>query len=432
MRIIQLTPGTGSFYCGTCMRDNTLVVALRKLGHDAVMVPMYLEPTLDETSGAGESPLFYGGINVYLQQVSGLFRSTPRWLDRILDAPALLRSAGKRAGATKASELGALTVSMLRGEDGRQAKELDRLVAWLATEGKPDVVCLSNALLIGLARRIKAETGARVVCTLQGEDSFLDSLPEPDRSLAWETVQERAKDVDAFIAVSHYHAKLMIDRAHLQTDRVHVVYNGINLDGYGDRAPKSGPPTIGYLARLCPTKGLHTLIDAFIILRKRDNVPGARLQVAGAMTDSDQSFVAEQQARLKSAGLDADAEFLPNISREAKVRFLQGLSVLSVPATYGESFGLYVIEGLAAGVPFVQPDHAAFPELLSQTNGGVVCKPNDPESLAIEIESLLLDPVRASTLAESGQRAVQERFSAKSMAKSVLAVFEEVINGARV
>src|SRR5215472_522525 len=159
MRIIQLTPGTGSFYCGTCIRDNALVVALRALGQDALMVPMYLQPTLDEASGAEGAPLFYGGVNVYLQQKFGLFRKTPRWLDRLFDSPGMLEAAARRAGMTRASQLGDLTVSTLRGEEGRQVKELDRLVEWLASsDGRADVVCLSNILLIGLARRIKAQT----------------------------------------------------------------------------------------------------------------------------------------------------------------------------------------------------------------------------------------------------------------------------------
>src|SRR4051812_12158337 len=141
MRFIQLTSGTGSFYCGTCLRDNALVSELGRQGHDALMVPLYLPPALDEAPAPGEAPLFYGGINVYLQHKSALFRGTPRWLDRLLDAPGLLRAAGSRAGMTAPSDLADLTLSMLRGEDGNQVKELDRLVDWLRETGHPDVVC---------------------------------------------------------------------------------------------------------------------------------------------------------------------------------------------------------------------------------------------------------------------------------------------------
>src|SRR5437763_268183 len=96
MRIVQLTAGTGSFYCGTCLRDNALVAELRRQGHDALLVPLYLPLALDEPPATPATPLFYGGVNVYLQQQSSLFRKTPRWVDRLLDAPGVLRAAAKR------------------------------------------------------------------------------------------------------------------------------------------------------------------------------------------------------------------------------------------------------------------------------------------------------------------------------------------------
>ena len=431
MRILQLTPGTGSFYCGTCMRDNALTVALRRQGHDALMVPLYLPPALDEASAAEGAPLFYGGVNVYLQQASPLFRRTPRWLDGLLDSPAVLRGAARRAGMTKASELGEMTLSMLRGEDGHQAKELTRLVEWVASEdGRADVVCLSNALLLGLARRIRAETGARVVCTLQGEDTFLDSLDEPHRTASWDTLAERAADVDAFVAVSHYHADLMTRRMKLPPDRVHVVYNGIDLTGYGPASPPTDPPVLGYLARMCPPKGLGTLVDAYLLLRKRGRVKGLKLRVAGAQTAGDVSYVESLRARLDAEGVGADAAFFPNIDRAEKVAFLRGLSAFSVPATYGESFGLYVIEALAAGVPVVQPRHAVFPELLAETGGGVLCEPDDPSALADALEALLLDPERARALGEQGRRTVIERFNVDVMAENVARVFAGVMEQA--
>jgi glycosyltransferase involved in cell wall biosynthesis len=426
MRIIQLTPGTGSFYCGTCLRDNALVAELRRQGHDALLVPLYLPTALDEAAANEGAPLFYGGMNVYLQQKSALFRKTPRWVDRVLDAPPVLQVVASRAGSTRASELGDLTVSTLRGEEGHQVKELDRLCDWLR-EVRPDVVCLSNALLIGLARRIKERTGAAVVCTLQGEDGFLDSLPKGDREAAWQTLTERAADVDAFIAVSHYYGDLMQRRVCLPADRVHVVYNGILLDDYEPAPAAPEPPVLGFLSRMCPPKGLATLVQAYILLRKNDRIRGLKLRVAGSMTASDEAFVEQLRAELTAAGLEGDAQFLPNVSREEKIAFLRGLSVLSVPATYGESFGLYVIEALAAGVPVVQPRHAAFPELIAATGGGTLCEPDDPEALAAAVETLLADPAAARTMGARGREAVLQQFSVKRMAAGVMGVFERVM-----
>jgi glycosyltransferase involved in cell wall biosynthesis len=423
MRIVIVTAGTGSFYCGTCMRDNALAVALRDQGHDAILVPLYLPPSLDEPSATENSPLFYGGVNVYLQQSSGLFRHTPRWVDRVFDSPGMLRMAANRAGSTQAKDLGELTVSTLRGEDGNQAKELDRLIEWLISDFKPDVVCLSNALLMGLAESIKTRTGAALFCTLQGEDAFLDSLPDPHREEAWRLLSEGAQKTDGLIAVSNYHANLMMERARLPKALLHVVYNGIRLDGYGPRPVSPDPPVIGYLARMCQAKGLDDLVDSFILLRKRGSRPTARLRMAGSVTASDQPFVDALKERLRQAGLESESEFLPNVSREDKIRFLRGLTVLSVPATYGESFGLYLIEAWAAGVPVVQPRHAVFPELILFTGAGLLYEPDDAHALADRLQEILADPARAEAMGEKGREAVLKHFTAEAMARQVLNVF---------
>lgn len=430
MRIVTLTAGTGSFHCGTCMRDNALTLALRRAGHDATLAPLYLPMVLDEESAAGGAALFYGGVNVYLQQKSGLFRKTPRWLDSLFDAPALLESAAKRSGMTRATELGELTLSMMQGRSGKQVKELERLAGWLAEEGRPEVVVLSNAILLGIASRIKERTGAAIVCTLQGEDGFLDGLPEPYRTQVWSRLGANGRNaVDAFVAVSRYHAALMTERASLPADRIHVIHNGISLDGYPDasRVAAANPPVLGYMARMCALKGLGALVDAFIEIKLRGNIPCLKLRVAGSQTDSDAAFVAGLQEKLTAVGVADDTEFLPNVSREQKIDFLSGLSVLSVPAMYGESFGLYIIEAMAAGTPVVQPRHAGFTEIVEATGGGVLYDPGRQGALTDTLEGLLTDPNRARELGEAGRKAVRDRFSVDQMAAAHVRVFEEVL-----
>ena len=114
MKLVQLTPGAGGMFCGNCFRDNALVAALRRQGHDTLMVPLYLPLTLDEAPTAS-TPTFFGGINVYLDQLLPLHRRLPGWLRRLFDAPALLKLASGRAAKTKAEDVGDLTLSMLRG-----------------------------------------------------------------------------------------------------------------------------------------------------------------------------------------------------------------------------------------------------------------------------------------------------------------------------
>jgi glycosyltransferase involved in cell wall biosynthesis len=413
-------------YCGGCLRDNALVAALRKLGHQVTMVPLYLPLTLDEADQSAGTPIFFGGINVYLGQKSALFRGAPGWLRDLLSSRPVLNWAAGKTAKTRAADVGELTLSMLRGEAGNQVRELDDLIAWLKTQTQPDLLCLSNALLIGMARRLKSELRAPVVCALQGEDTFLEALPEAARAACWRELAQRAQEVDMFIAPSRYFGDLMRERLRLAPDKVRVVPNGINLEGYGEEgrdpkceAQRQSVPALGFFARMCPEKGLDLLVEAYIRLRQRGRVGNLRLRVGGSCGPADTAFVNALQDKLRSGGLLGEAEFLPNLDRARKVEFMRSLSVFSVPAHYGEAFGLYALEAMAAGVPVVQPRTAAFPELIEATGGGVLCAPHDPGTLAEAIEGLLLNPARAQVLGQAGRRAVFDRFSAEAMARAM-------------
>jgi glycosyltransferase involved in cell wall biosynthesis len=426
VNIVQITPGAGAMFCGNCFRDNALVRALRAQGHDVLMVPLYLPLTLDEEDQSRGTPIFFNGVNVYLEQKSEWFRNAPAWMHRLFASPRLLKWAAGRAAKTQAADLGDLTLSMIRGEDGNQARELAELIAFLKTQRRPDVICLSNVLLAGLARRLKSELGATIACVLQGEDAFLDGLPESHRARTLQTLSERCRDIDLFLPPSNYFGNLMRERLDLPAERVRVVYDGINLEGY-ENANTSAPqnPTLGFFARMCREKGLDTLVEAFIILKERHRVKNLKLKVGGSCSPADQPLVRQLCDRLKAKVFLEDVEFFPNVDRAGKLAFFQSLSVLSVPALYGEAFGLYVIEALASGVPVVQPRHAAFPEIIELSGGGVICEPGNPAALADALEPLLLDPERARALGEAGRKSVREKFSAEQMARESVRVFGE-------
>ena len=221
---------------------------------------------------------------------------------------------------TSARDLGETTISMLRAEQGRQIKELNRLVEWLAAqENKPDIICLSNILLVGLAGPIKKRLGVPVVCLLQDEDGFLDGLSPLYSDKAWRTIAERSNDVDAFIAVSKYYAQAMRERLRIDDDRVHVVYTGISLGQY--ESPQAAPeiPTIGYLSRMCADRGLDTLVDAFIKLKRPERLPNARLRITGGRRSDDKAFIERMQQKLRSQGLLGDVEFLADFTAAARV-----------------------------------------------------------------------------------------------------------------
>jgi glycosyltransferase involved in cell wall biosynthesis len=423
MKIVFLTPGTGSYYCGVCMRDNAIAREMIRQGHEALLVPMYLPLTLDEQQASAHLPVFYGGISVYLKQKFAFFRSTPRWLDKLLNARGFLRLAGKQAGMTGGQELGDITISMLRGEEGNQARELDELVRWVAQE-RPDVVWLSTALLAGLARRIKRELGIPVFCSLQGEDTFLDELSEPARTEAWQTLADRARDLECVVSPSTWYSELMGRRMQLAPEQLRTIPNGINLEGYAPGEPEQ-PPVIGFLARLIPGKGLGLVADAFVELKRRARFPQTRLRCIGAMTAADERYVQTLQKKIAAAGLTADVEFRPNVSREEKIAGLQTLTLLTTPTTYGESFGLFLLEAMAAGVPVVQPRTAAFPEIVEQTGGGILFDEITPSGLADAWESLLADPARARELGRRGRASVESDYSIERLASNLLALAQE-------
>ena len=428
MNIIQLTPGAGPMFCGNCFHDNALVAALRKLGHDATMLPLYLPIHVDEEDQSAGQPIFFGGINVYLEQKSAFFRGAPAWVHRMLNSRRLLEWAAGRTAKTRASDVGEILLSMLRGETGHQDREITELVAWLREHAKPDVICLSNALLIGMARRLKAELRTPVACLLQGEEPYLDSLPAAYRDPAWQLLLERAVDVDAWIGPSRWAADRMAQRLKLRPERVHVVHNGISLDGYEELGPQASArsqaaPVLGYFTRMCKEKGLDTLVEAYILIKQRERVPRLKLHIGGGCGPGDEPFVKSLRKRLAEAGYIGEVSFNPNLSRPEKIAFLKALTVFSAPALYGESFGLYLIEALAAGVPVVQPRVAAFPEIIAATGGGVLCEPGDPKLLANAIEELLLNPERARELGGAGRRAVFEKFGAEAMARETSRVF---------
>jgi len=427
MRIIQITPGSGdNFYCENCLRDNLIVRTLRHLGHDAILVPLYLPPQLEDTGKDNPTPIFFGGINVYLQQKLGLFCKTPRWVDKLFDSRGLLRLAAKKAGMTSAKDLGETTISMLRGEEGRQVKELERLADWLAKEAKPDVVCLSNALLTGLARRIKERLEVPVACLLQDEDGFLDGLGEAYGLEAWRILRERLSEVDALIAVSEYYAGAMRKRLHLAAERVEVVYGGVEAERYEPAEAGPEAATIGFLSRMCEEKGLDILAEAFIALKQEEEYRACRLHIAGGQLSNDASYVRKVKDRLSAAGVEGDVRFWESFEGEERIRFLRGLSVLSVPERKGEAFGLYLLEAMATGAPVVQPRNGVSVELIETTGGGVLYEPNDAAALSSALKELLGNAEKRRELGKRGRDAVREKFAMTTSAKKLLAIYERV------
>ncbi len=421
-------------YCGSCLRDNALATELISRGHGVTLLPVYT-PTLTDETNVSQEKVFFGGISVYLEQHVPLFRKSPQWLDRLWDSTPMLRWASRRSISTSPKMLGELTVSMLKGEAGFQHKEISKLLDWLKHEGSPDVISLPYTLLLGLARPLQEALGRPICCTLQGEDLFLEGLQEPYRSESKELIRANTEYVDAFIAVSKYYAEFMPRYLGIPREKIRVVPLGINLDGYEPRIEsrarqhRSEPFTVGFFARIAPEKGLRELAEAYRHLRQAGGLPdNARLEAAGYLAPEHKAYLSNIEEQMAAAGLASEFHYRGVLDRKQKIDFLRTLDVLSVPATYDEPKGMFLLEAMACGIPVVQPRRGGFTEVVEQTGGGLLVEPDDSASLAEGILKLYLDPALAGRLAENGFQKVRELYSVARMADRALEAYESMLH----
>ena len=429
MKVAYITAGAAGMYCGTCIHDNTVATVLKKQGHNVTLIPTYT-PTRTDEANVSLNRVFFGGLNVYLQQKLSLFRHTPWAVDRLLDSPTLLNGLSRFSGATDARDLGQLTVSMLSAEQGYQKKELAKLVQWLKTANRPDIVYLTNSMLVGFAREIKNALGVPVICALQGEDIFLQELIEPYKTEALTLLAERAADADGFVAPCRYYAHFMAD-AYLKVpvDNIDVVPLGLNLDGHGEAVSRPGHPpfVIGYLARICPEKGLHILVDAFYALTQELGKENIHLHVAGYLGKKDIPYFEELESQIQAWDLAASFVHHGEVTRSQKIDFLNRLHVFCVPTVYRESKGLSILEALANGVPVVQPRHGAFPEMIEATGGGILVTPESADAVVKGIMALYNDAEQRERLGRTGQSNVHQKFNDAAVAAQLLAVFQKYL-----
>jgi glycosyltransferase involved in cell wall biosynthesis len=428
MKIAHIIPGSGgSFYCGNCMRDSKYIRALKDLGHQVIKVPLYL-PIFDDAHDLDEVPVFYGAVTLYLKQQFPIFRHMPAFVEHALDSKSVLEMAARKAGSTRAKGLEEMTISMLLGEDGNQKEELERLVDWLADEAKPDVVHLSNALLLGLAHRIKERMNVTVVCSLQDEDVWVDAMDDQYRQKVWDLMSERGKDVDVFIPVSNFYSAEIHRRMVIPEAKMVPVHIGVDTADYFPKNIVTKDPVIGYLSRMCEENGLAVLVDAFILLRENQAYSAVKLKITGGKTGDDTHFIKEQRHKISRAGLENDVFWVDEFEGEERQKFFDSVRLISVPVLNGEAFGLYMLEAMASGIPMVQPALGAFPEVIETSGGGVVYGENKPELLAKAIGELIYNDARLQELSAAGIAGVKAHFDIHAQAKKMLTVYESVKN----
>jgi glycosyltransferase involved in cell wall biosynthesis len=430
MRILSITAGAAGMYCGSCFRDNALAAELLARGHDVTLQPVYT-PTLVDEPNVSETTVLLGGINIYLQHSSALFRRLPRFVERLLDSPRVIRTLARGGGTTDPRLLGELTLSTLDGRSGVLRKEFDKLAEWIRSEPLPDVINIPNSLLIAMAAPLREATGRPVCCTLQGEELFLSGLQPAYRARALEAIQRQVPSVDRFIAVSDYGAAFMADLLRIPPARIDVVPLGINLQGYERREAARDRFAVGYFARIAPEKGLHELARAYVAFRRRAEHADARLEVAGYMAPSQSRYLDGARAILADAGYAGEFRYHGAVDRTAKLAFLRELDVLSVPATYDEPKGMFLLEAMASGVPVVQPRRGAFTEVVEKTGGGLLVTPDETDSLADALHALWRDRDRARVLGRQAFEGVRAHYSIQQSAARLVEVYQAVLGERR-
>lgn len=427
MKILQIIPGSGgSFYCGNCLRDDKFYESIKRLGHDVIKIPMYLPLFANGDVNQNHIPVFYGAVSLYLKQQFPFLRRFPKSFDRLMNSKAMLRMAAKRSGSTDAKGLEAMTISMLKGEDGNQSSELDEMVSWIESHYKPDVIHISNALLLGLAHQLKSRLNVPVVCSLQDEDVWVNAMEPQKANEVWNLMAEKAKDVDAFIAVSDYFAEFSKVNIKIPTEKMHRVYLGVHPDNYVFKNAAEKERKIGFISRLCYENGLDILLEAFIGLKKDPDYKDVKLVLTGGYTGADKSFLRRIRKLITKHNLDSEIEWQEKFNNEERLKFFEKVQVLSVPVRGGEAFGIYLTESLASGIPVIQPNEGAFPEIVEKTNGGLIYEKNNAKELQKKLEEILSGKHDISELSEFARKGVEEEFHIQKLSQKIVDVYQSL------
>lgn len=425
------------------MHDNSLARAMINHGWDIQLIPTYTPIRTDEQDVTIDH-VYFGGINLYLQQKIPLFRHIPAMLDRIFDNPWLIKRLTAKASETSPKLLGSLSVSMLKGLHGNQRKEVRRLVRWLQTDVKPDGLLLTNMLIAGFVPYFKQQLDIPVVTMLQGDDIFLDSLPESYREQAVNEIRKLGPHIDAFIYHSQFYADKMNEWFSFDPGKTHITPLAIDTTDFeyggqqaNQQTSSSGLPSIdpqktciGYLARIAPEKGLHVLVDAFIRLKQTEAGRQTHLLIAGWLGDHNRGYAEQQKNKLVAAGLDQDFDFLGTVDRPTKIAFLNQLDIFSVPTVYQDPKGIFVLEAMASGLPVIQPAHGAFPEIIQSTGGGLLFEPENDQQLAEQLATLLADPQLRRELGVTGRDNVRQHRNLTTLAADAANVLQPLLNQA--
>jgi glycosyltransferase involved in cell wall biosynthesis len=405
------------------------VRAIRKVpGVSATAIPLYLPPDTPEAKSAVDSHVFFGAISLYLREKVRFLRKMPSFLDKVFDSRPLLKIAASRAGSTRSEGLEDLTLDMIRGDNPFRENEVARLVQYLVKTGKPEIIHLSNALIVGLAFQLKKRMNVKIVCSLQNEDDWINEMAEPFQSRAWKMIADEAINVDAFISPSRYYKEFFMDKTGLSGHNIHVVPSGFEPFPLVERSEITHPPSIGYFSRINIHNGFDKLVDAFIKLKSEINMSDLTLHVCGGYTADDKPFVKKQLKKIKNHGYINSVRIYTEFRGNEREEFFRNIDVMSVPVRKYDAYGLYILEANGAGIPVVQPATGAFPEIIEKTGGGITYLPDNIEGLSSSLLKLLTNESLRNDLGSIGGERVRKELSMEMMAAGLSEVYNTVLN----
>lgn len=424
MEIIYLVTGSGgSFYCGNCYRDMLYVRAIRKVaGIKARAIPLYLPPGKESSAFGFDDKVFFGAISMYMREKIRLFRNMPVFLDKILDSGPMLRIAAHQAGTTRTEGMEDLTLNMITGGSAFPSGEVDRLVKYIKSIGNPEIIHLSNALIIGIAKQLKKRINVRIVCSLLNEDDWIDEMAQPYRERAWKLIAQEALNIDLFVTPSNYYKDLFMKKTGLTGDNIHVVPLGFDPEPADLEIKKKGGPAIGFFCRVSSMNGFDKLVDAFVDL-KSGTLPDLTLHVCGGYTGDDKPFISKQIRKIKEKGFEKSIRIYPEFLGNKKAEFFRNVDVISVPVRKHDGYGLYILEANGAGIPVVQPATGAFPEILDITGGGITYFPDTNNDLVSSLLKMLKDEKMRRSLGEKGKHGVISELSLEKMAAGLSRIY---------
>ncbi|MFV0346424.1 MAG: glycosyltransferase family 4 protein [Bacteroidales bacterium] len=417
MKITFIIPGSGdSFYCGNCFRDNLHASALRKAGHEVLIMPLYLP--LKHESFQADSPLFFPATTYYTEQKFFKKRKMPTWLEKLTKSKTVLDLASSMSGTTSAKGMEDMTLSMITGEDPAFDKHVRQLTTWIKEQEKPEVIHLSSSLLIGIAKTLKQELNIPIVCSLQDEEVWIDSLNKIHADTAWQGIDENIKYIDHFVVSSEFYKNAVLKK-HPQIQNIALIYPGVDRQKYEARDyPQQ--PTIGFFYRMNYENGLDILADAFVKLKKNNKIQGLKLKIGGGYSGKDKKFL--NKVRKTLAPYKADVEICNVYSLDEHLSFYKSISLISVPIRFEESVGLYLCEAFAAGRPAVEPSSGSFPEIVG--DAGKLYHPNNSNALADALNELLSKEDAYAEAAAKAKELSQTRYNDKVLTDKLISLYE--------